>query len=312
MPMRGPKIDLKTARLLRAGAAYLKSKKNSSSLPSRARVSRKRTATTKAVSKVLQNFSENKFQGTNVDCSIPVAKPVGTQPISYHFFNTGNQLTGPMAAEFAAPQGPLDLFTFAIGDNNDQRTGNYMYIKKSHMKFEVQMLPGLDITPNPGLTATTDFRLLVIKANRKYNELGNSPDAGASLFLNTQNDEFGYDSATATTFLSMSQPVNKRKWLVYRDQKFTLSPPATESSSGVPGEVTNSAFSKYPVKKMVSFNLPVFKKTHFNNTSNVPDNLDTQWLIILQACPTSYCNNGVLAPRNYRVNILGTTSCADN
>lgn len=312
MPMRGPKIDLKTARILRAGAAYLKSKKKSSSLPSRARVSRKRTATTKAVSKALSNFSENKFQGTNVDCSAPVSKPAGNQPISYHFFNTGNQLTGPMGNEFIAPQGPLNLFTFEQGDANDQRTGNYMYIKKAHMKFEVQMLPSVDITPNPGLTSTVDFRLLVVKANRKYNELGNSPDAGSSLYLNTQNDDFGYDGTTATTFLNMSQPVNKRKWLVYRDQKFTLSPPATESSSGISGEVVNASFSKYPVKKMVSFNLPVYKKTHFNNTTFVPDNLDTQWLIILQACPTSYCNEGVLAPRNYRVNILGTTSCADN
>lgn len=310
MPMKGPKITLQTARILRQSANYFKTKKGSA-LPSRARVSKKRMTAAKSVSKALANFSENKFQGITIDCSIPVGKPAGTQPISYHFFNTGNQLTGPMATEFAAPQGPLDLFTFAQGDANDQRTGNYMYIKKAHMKFEIQMLPEIGLTPTQ-LNSTLDFRLMIVKANRKYNELGNSPDAGLSLFLTTQNDEFGYDSVAAQAFPYMAQPINKRKWLVYRDQKFTLSPPATESASGVPGEVTNAAFSKYPVKKMVSFNLPVWKKTHFNNANNVPDNLDTQWLIILQACPTSYCSPNALAPRNYRVNILGTTSCADN
>lgn len=312
--MRGPKIDLKTARILRQSAAYFKSQKSKKgkSLPSRARVSTKRMTAAKSVSKALANFSENKFQGAVVNCSLPVPKPTGTQPISYHFFNAGNQLTGNMATEFATPQGPLNLFTFEQGDDNDQRTGNYMYVKKSHMKLEIQMLPSVGITPNPGLNSTVDFRLIVVKANRKYNELGNSPDAGNSLFINTQNQDFGYDSTVANTFLHMSQPINKRKWLVYRDQKFTLSPPATESASGVPGEVTNAAFSKYPVKKMVSFNLPVWKKTHFNNTTFVPDNLDTQWLMILQACPTSYCADGVTAPRNYRLNILGTTSCADN
>lgn len=311
--MKGPKIDVRTARILRQSAAYLKTqqKKKGSSKPSRARVSTKRITQTKAVSKALSNFSENKFQGVNIDCSLPVNKPSGSQPISYHFFNAGHQLTGPMGTEFASPQGPLNLFTFPQGDANDERSGNYMYIKKSHIKFEVQMLPNEDITPNPGLTSTVDFRLIVVKANRKYNELGASPDAGNSLFLNTQNDEFGYDGNVATTFLNMAQPINKRKWLVYRDQRFTLSPPATQNSSGVPGELTNSAFSKYPVKKMVSFNLPVWKKTHFD-TNNHPDNLDTQWLMILAATPTSYCNPGVLRPRNYRVNILGTTSAADN
>ncbi|WP_445779046.1 hypothetical protein [Shewanella sp.] len=307
--MKGPKINLQTARILRQSAKYFKSK--GASLPSRARVSKKRMTSTKAVSKALANFSENKFKGVTIDCSIPVAKPGGGAPISYHFFNTGNQLTGPMATEFVAPQGPLNLFTFGIGDNNDQRTGNYMYVKKTHMKLEVQMLSQVGLTPAQ-LNSTVDFRLMIIKANRKYNELGNSPDAGASIFLSTQNDEFGYDSIVAGTFLQMAQPINKRKWLVYRDQKFTLSPPATEGSSGVPGEVVNAAFSKYPVKKVVSFNLPVWKKTHFNNSSNTPDNLDTQWLIVLQACPTSYCNQGVTRPENYRVNLLGTTSCADN
>ncbi len=309
MPMKGPKIDLKTARILRQSANYFKSK--GSSLPSRARVSKKRMTANKAVSKALANFSENKFHGITIDCSEPVAKPAGPQPISYHFFNTGDQLTGPMAVEFALPQGPLDLFTFGQGDTNDTRTGNYMYIKKTHMKLEIQMLPESGLTPGQ-LNSTLDFRLIIVKANRKYNELGQSPDAGSSLFLSTQNDEFGYDGVIAQTFLHMAQPINKRKWLVYRDQKFTLSPPATESASGVPGEVVNAAFSKYPVKKLVSFNLPVWKKTHFNNLTNVPDNLDTQWLIILQACPTSYCNPGVLRPGNYRVNMLGTTSCADN
>ena len=283
--------------------------------PSRLRVSGARYSLNRTIAKQINNMSENKFQGFSVNCDIPVAKPAGTQPISYYFYNSGNALTQPGNSMF----NPMNLFEFPKGDNSNERNGDYMYIKKSHLKMEIQMLPTTSSVSLQGLQSTTQFRLMLVKANRKYNKLGESPIAGNSLFLTTENDQFGFGTAggvsTASVFSNMSQPINKRKWLVYKDMRFTLSTPSQEFlDTSVPGEVSaiNSANPKYPVKKYITCDLPVFKKTHFESDDVVPDSVDTQWLLVIAATPTNYCTDGVQAPRNIRLNILGTTSASDN
>lgn len=283
--------------------------------PSRLRVSRSRYSLNKTIAKTINDMSENKFQGFSVDCALPVVKPAGTQPISYYFYNAGNALTQPGNSMFV----PMNLFDFPKGDNSNERTGDYMFIKKSHLKIEIQMLPTTSTVPVQGFQSTTQFRFMLVKANRKFNKLGESPIAGNSLFLTTENDQFGFGVpggvSTATTFANMSQPINKRKWLVYKDTKFTLSTPAQEYlDTSVPDQVSaiNSANPKYPVKKYITCDLPVQKKTHFDSEETVPDSVDTQWLLVIAACPTNYCSDAVQAPRNIRLNILGTTSASDN
>lgn len=233
--------------------------------------------------------------------------------MSYVFLNAGTQLVGVPNSMFL----PMDLFNFPKGDSNTERNGDYMYIKKAHVKFEIQMMPqaGLDFNQ---LNSTTEFRMMIVKANRKYNKLGNSPVAGNSLFLTTTNDDFGFGvpggASTASVFANMQQPIDKRRWLVYKDQRFTLSTPAQEyGDSAAPQQfATNTANPHYPVKKYLTFDFPVYKKCHFDSASTVPDNVDTQWLIVLQACRTNYCQDEVDVPRNYRVNVLATTSATDN
>jgi len=159
---------------------------------------------------------------------------------------------------------------------------------------------------------------MIVKANRKYNKLGSSPLAGSSLFLTSENDEFGFGLpggvSTASVFANQQQPIDKRKWLVYKDMHFTLSTPAQEySDSSIPQQfATNTANNRYPVKKYINFDLPVYKKCHFPSDGTVPDNVDTQFLLILQAARTSYCLDRVDIPRNWRVNVLATTSATDN
>lgn len=258
----------------------------------------------KRIQKVLNSSGENKFQGYSGACLAPVAKPAGSQPISYHFLNTGVSLATALP-EFATP---MSLFRFPQGDGPTNRNGNSLYIKQSYIKGEVQMLPvigGLTQTAN----SPVEFRMLVVKANRKYNPLYVSPDPGGSLFLDTQNDEFGYDGTVASTFLNMNQPVNKRRWVVMCDKKFTLSPPSVVLDQVSDVSLQNP---KYAIKKRFRIKLPVFKKCHFNsNTANSPENVDTQWLFILQAVNSSYCNPGQVAPRNYSLNIYGTTTASD-
>ncbi|AXQ66380.1 MAG: putative capsid protein [Cressdnaviricota sp.] len=292
--------------------------KRSSNLPSRARFSSSRLAISKQISKALRNVTENKFQGSTLIDQDPIASPNGN-PISYHFFNSGSIIPGPNYSEFTAQK----LFTFPQGIENDERQGNYMFIKKSHISMEVQALPdnqkqiGNDNFAQPIL----EFRLMVVKANRKYNELGTSPDPGSSLFLNTENNKLGYDTTGQPTFYYVNQPINKRKWLVYKDVRFKLSPPVLNQDMAIPAPQVrvNAAYDKYPTKKLFRWNLPVFKKTHFTNNNtpalpsdNTPDNLDTQWLTILQCVKGSYGLEGSTRPTNYSVNILGSTIAQDS
>lgn len=282
-----------------------------SNKPERLRVSKSRSRQTYNVERTLRNFSGCKYQGVNKDCLAPVPKPGGSQPISYLFLNAGREI--PSQSEFS----PLNLFQFPLGDDATSRVGSYMYIRKSHIKMEIQALPLIQIAGGiNALQSTLQFRLIVVKQNSKYNSLGQEQICGDTLFLNTQNEEFGYNGTTATTFLNMSQPINKRKWLVYRDQRFILSPPSQESRELGTEIAINTATPKYNTKKYISFDLPVHKKCHFidsdTSVDNVPDNLDTQWLMILQCVNGSYCQTGSDAPRNFAVNLLGTTSAYDN
>ena len=276
------------------------------SRPSRLRVSTSRATVTKMIAKSINNLAENKFQGYTGDCLQPQAKPAGAQPISYHLLNTGGPLSGlPLFT-------PMNLYNFPQGDGNTERNGNYLYLKKTHLKLEIQMLPTSVAAPLQTLNSVTEFRLMIVKANRKYNKLGNSPVPDNSLFLNTQNDQFGLDDVNSTTFVNMQQPINKRKWLVYMDQRFTLSPPAKEAIDDAPEQwAFNAANPKYPVKKFITLDLPIFKKCHFESDSDVPSNVDTQWLMILQGVRSNYCTTNVAAPRDYRLNVLGTTSAGD-
>lgn len=282
-------------------------------LPSRVRVSSLKYQINRQIVKAMSNVSESKFQSYSGECLMPQVKPAGNQPMTYIFLNAGAQLTQTGNSMFT----PMDLYNFPKGDSNVQRNGDYMYVKKSHVKFEVQMLPqpGIDFNAQ---NSTTEFRMIIVKANRKYNKLGSSPLPGNSLFLTSENDDFGFGvpggTSTASVFANMQQPIDKRKWLVYKDIHFTLSPPAQEyGDSALPQQfATNTANSRYPVKKYINFDLPIYKKCHFPSDSNLPDNVDTQFLMILQAVRTNYCQDEVDVPRNFRVNVLATTSATDN
>ena len=305
-PMGRPTANSKKYRYSGSKKRYVRKTANTRSKPSRFAVSKKRYSVAREVSKQLQNYGENKFQGFAGGCLPPQAKPLGSQPITYQFLNSSNALS------LALPEyTPMNLFYFPQGDQNDQRTGDYMYLRQSYLKLEIQMLPVDTDSTAPTLNATTDFRFMVVKANRKNNPYGKFPDPGGKLFLNTQNDAFGYDDTSASVFQSMNQPINKRDFLVYCDKKFTLSPPSSVLFDGQ--EMVSVQNSRYPIKKRFNIKLPCWKKTHFDNDTNVPTNIDSQWFIICQAVPSAYCDAHETAPNlNWVMSAYGTTSARDS
>jgi len=283
-------------------------------LPSRVYGRKTYNRTQRIVNTTLRSIAESKFRGYSPEqCIEPRDKPAGDQPISYHFFNTGTDLSHVLP-EFPADSpvdptmGEMNLYEFPQGDGKTERIGASMYIKHTHIKIEVQMKHKLDIA-TPG-NPTVSFRMMVLKAKRSLDKFGEYPDPGDSMLLSSTNTAFGYDSTGQPTFMHMNQPINKRKWSVYKDMKFTLSAPYQQQAEfGEPAQTFVN--SKFPQKKLVNIKLPIGKKCNFDNR-DTPSNLDTQWFIILQAVNTNYCEDILSRPQNYFVNICGTTSALDN
>jgi len=276
---------------------------------------KKATTVARQVSKAMSSYGENKFRGDSILCLPPTPKPVGSQPLTYAFINTGRSIAG-ILPEFTAGN-TLDLFKFPQGDGSNERNGNSMFIRHTHLKGEIQMLPVQANSANSAaLNSTVEFRMMVVKANRKYNPLGKFPDPGKQLFLTTENDSIGYDNVGTSVYAYMNQPINKRQFLVYKDTKFTLSPPSVlldSDSSGI--ESVNLQNSKYPIKKKFSLKLPINRKCQFSSDSTAdqerPTNLDGEWLVIIQAVPSAYCDAQVSATKSWALNIQGTTTARD-
>jgi len=269
---------------------------------------------TKAItSTVMKSISESKYQGHRSDCLETVAKPAGTiRPLSYIFLNTGADLSASLP-EFTTP---LKLFNFAQGTSNTQRIGQYMYLKKSHLKISVMALPEKATEDSTDVLINTplECRMFVVKANRKNDKIFTSPKPGNSLLIDTQNGGFGYDETGGSINLLQSQPINRRQWIKYKDYKFKLSPPAIKLDSANNVEAYQTG-KQYPVKRNFTVDLPIYKKTHFADSNDSPDDVDTQWLIILQVSYLNHClTTGSTAPRprNVRMDILGTTTAYDN
>lgn len=300
----GAKFALAKRAITETGKLYRKWKSTRRQQPARLKVSRKRYNNTRRVENFLRNFSGSKYKGYTGDCLTPVGKPSGAQPISYHFYNMGKTLAS------LPEMNNMDLYTFANGDGNNERVGDYMMLRNTTLKMEVQALPLVSVGElgQPIL----EFRLMVVKSNRKYNSFEQSPDPGSTLFLDNENNEFGYDDTVQSVFAYQRQPLNKRKWIVLREQKFKLSIPFASNSALGNTSRLNPAYPKYPTKKNFRINVPIHKKTHFNNVDNTPDNLDTQTFVILQCTHGSYCDSGTRDPTEYVVNFLGTTSAYDN
>jgi len=278
--------------------------------PSRLRVSSTRTANASQVTRAIRNVSGSKYTGYTKECQDIVNKPAGTQPINYIFMNTSKDITslGGSLVNYT----PMNLFKYPQGTGNDERVGDYMFLRNTKLKLEIQALPLDSISRQPVL----QFRLMVVKANRKYDSYGSFFDPGNSLFLDTQNGPFGYGvpagTSTSSTFLNMDALINKREWLVYCDKRFNLSAPAINDASND----VNNANSHFKTKKYVTLNLPSNKKCHFKNSAtannNVPQDFDSQWLLILQCVNGSYCADGTAAPRNFTMNVIGSTCAYDN
>jgi len=169
-----------------------------------------------------------------------------------------------------------------------------------------------------GLNNDLQFRMMIVKANKKYQPFASLADPGQNLFLSVENRPFGYDQTGQNAFDYMVQPINKRKYIVYCDKKFTLSPPSIAWDSQETLTTMNASTGRFPHSKLIRFNCNVNKKCYFDTEATgdlaTPTNVDSDWFIILQGVRSTYNATGVTAPSNraYSLSINGCTTARDS
>jgi len=213
---------------------------------------------------------------------------------------------GAQAQFFACNMGPSSLFTnskrlqgiqISQGTAFNERIGNYIYYKKTHLTMRIEMNAK---SSNPPI----QFRLIMYKVRRAVTPSGITPVFSSSGYLNTNGDSFGHASTGITGLDLIMQPLNKRDWVIYKDTKFILQPYNDQEGTG-PALVYNH----YPAYKQFQFNMPYYKKAHFpGNSAITPDDLNFSYGIVVYAHTLG--RSGFI-PDSWEVTTRGTTSFCD-
>ena len=181
--------------------------------------------------------------------------------------------------------------TQGLGGHN--RIGDYIYLKKTHMVFQI------DMNETSNYTAPIEFRFIVAKARTGVLPVGYTYTPKTTLFLKEDGSPQGHGTSGIDGTDLMLQPLNKRDWVIYKDHKFTLTTPDT-AGGGM------NYF--YPSRKNIFLNLPHYAKTRINTSTNLPEDLDTHYVVMIYASSI-----GKDRPADdWEVSVRGTTSFTDN
>lgn len=205
------------------------------------------------------------------------------------------------------------------GTGEHAHIGKYIYLKKTTYSFQ------LDMTFGDAARPPIQFRLIVAKARQAVTPAGTTEYPQDTLFLDSGGPAVGHATTVPNPaggtmpsmgpFECMNQPLNKRDWMILRDQRFTLSQPYRQNYTTVsdpkgdyvvPTAVGYSG--KYPCRKNFVLNLPHNAKTRLSKDGH-PQNYDCRYLIYLYA--TSVGTAGI-EPTGWTVSARGTTSFTDN
>jgi len=190
--------------------------------------------------------------------------------------------------------GPSDLggIACAKGVDSNQRVGNYIYLKHSLLNLNIDMKLNSDVAP------PIEFRVIVFRQRREAMPAGINPDPSTTLFLSEAGVGFGHLVGGVNGTDLMLQPLNKEKWIIVRDQKFTLQKP----------DHGDHSFGNGGYKNMKNFrlNLGYNRKAHYE-TANVPSNVPYHYGVFIYARSLDKDHNA----SNWEVNTRGTTTFND-
>lgn len=260
--------------------------------PARFANSTRRYKKNRRIAKGLRNFAETKLLATTPQQEV-IPGPIQTGALA--FYKAFVMDTRPAAWDANIVE--LGGITHDQGTGGNQRVGNYVYFKKTHLSVQLDM--NFASQPRP----PCEFRCVVVKARQSVMPAGNTDNPATSLFLNNLGAPIGYTTAGVTGMDVMLQPINKRDWVVAKDFRFTLSAPFKSDSDG--GNVGYSG--KYPNRKSFFLNLGYWKKTRMNAVSNTPEDLDPRYIVYIFASRIGKDEQANL----WEVSMRGTTSFND-
>ena len=108
------------------------------------------------------------------------------------------------------------------GTGTNERVGQWAYLKKGHATISIDMKPNTSSSlPD---TQPCEFRVICFKAKPGMRNFGSSYSPDTSLFYNTAGQEIGPTSSGINGSDMQLQPLNRRRWSIYCDKKFILSP----------------------------------------------------------------------------------------
>lgn len=284
----------KAATGFRKLAAVYRGRRYRRGLPARGRFSNSRYFGNKTFAKKINNFAETNIIQTNPFNNVtPEANVNGkTQRIGFILQDRPSSWDSTLK-----DMGGI-LINSGVGPN--QRIGNYVYYKKTHVSLHVDMT--FTTSPKPPI----QFRFLILKSKQSVMPAGRTELPDSSIFLTNTGKRCGYLTTGDDVMTAMdydTAPLNKRDWVVFRDQRFILSHPIRSDSDG--GNVGYSG--KYPIRKNLVCNLNHFKKVRLDS-NNAPEDYDAHYLVYVFATSIGDAND---VADNWSVSMRGTTSYAD-
>lgn len=283
----------------------VRSKKNPKKL-ARLQPSATRAAINNQIYNTLKKFSETKIiPVTRYDNQGPLPIQVGN--VSYW---NGFVLGRAVPSTWTGAWNVLNGIATQQGDTNFRRDGNYIYLNKTHVTFQLNM------TGEQEASTLHEFRMIVFKTRRATNPIGLAPDPSESLFIDELGNPFGH--ATTTGFGTpaeypvdlMVQPLNKRQFYILQDKKFVLSPQQTIPT----GTETATGFnSKYQSYKRFALDLNHKIKCRvpepaIPTTPVEPTNYDFAYGVVFYSRPI----NRVSPADDWDISVRGTTTFMDN
>ena len=203
----------------------------------------------------------------------------------------------------------LDLITLSQGVGSNAYVGKYINVKKAFMRFHIAC-PMIDegttnvLTNFKGMTER-HLRVLLVAPKLTSQPEGVTLSTEDSLFLDYKGEDYGLVNTTdKPSWEILSAPVNKKNWIVLKDQHYKVSPNRidTYDSNSRPtlkdhnlgGETYYAASwnESHSVKLggsselNINCSIPINKKVEMNTTTHRPENLNLGYrFIVISSIP---------------------------
>lgn len=203
----------------------------------------------------------------------------------------------------------IDLVTLSQGVGSNAYVGKYINVKKAFMRFHISV-PMID----EGVTSALNnfkgmterhLRVMLVAPKLTSQPANTTLTTQDSLFLDYGGEDYGLaDSTDKPSWEILQAPINKKNWVVLKDQHYKVSPNRidTYDSNSRPalkdhnlsGETYYSASwnESHSVKLggsselNINCNIPINKKVEMNTTTHRPENLNMGYrFIVISSIP---------------------------